>query len=96
MRNLLRYLGVGKSEQDDSGSKVITAADRVRLADERAQALEQVSQAEETSEPVPARERSLTAPPERSPPVPARSVEEPPAPRPEQGGAPQRKVPLRV
>ena len=46
MRNLLRYLGVGKSEQDDSGSKVVTAAERVRRADEMAQAHEQKSRAE--------------------------------------------------
>ncbi len=63
----------GKIEQDDSGSKVITAADRVRLADELAQAHEQKSRAEEASEPVATRVRSLTAPP-----VPARSVEKPP------------------
>ncbi len=77
MRNLLRYLGAGKREQDESGSKEITPADRVRAAHERAKAHEQKPPAEE---PVPARGRPLTTPA-----VPAHSVEEPPTPRPEHG-----------
>ena len=54
MRNLLRNLiaGKGRKDQDDSGSKVITAADRVRLADEMAQALEQKSQGEKPPTPM--------------------------------------------
>ncbi len=35
MRNLLRYLGDGNREQDETGPKDITPADRVRLAHEK-------------------------------------------------------------
>ncbi len=100
MRNLLRYLGAGKREQDESGSKEITPADRVRSLrakreqDElgakeitpvdRVRAAHERAQAHEQKPPA---EEPVPArePPLTAPPVPAHSVEEPPTPRPEHG-----------
>ncbi len=96
MRKLLRNLFVTKSkrEQDVSNRKEITPADRVRAAravqasdSAKARArFEQKSREEKAvgvpSEPVPARERPPTAPPERSPSTPAHSVDKPSTSRP--------------
>ena len=87
MRNLLRYLGADKRKQDESGPKEITPADRVRAAravqasdSAKARArFEQKSRDEEAvgvpSEPNPARVNPPTAPQERSPALPANSVD---------------------
>ncbi len=32
MRNLLKFLGAGKTEQDEAGHEAFTAADKVRAA----------------------------------------------------------------